>query len=285
MLPSEPRSNNILSIPDGILTSFILPLLSQQSQIALLSTSRQFHSLLYNLSPMLSISDPTRRKGATTSSTPTVVFRVGVFNALDHDNNTLFASLNRREGSPITPQSLASTSTSVLLSPEHDAHVRLCFEQINFAISSPKDSSRYRGLHCAVVVYDTADVYSLLESAKCILSELDRFAVPVSTFPNSPNLMTTQVLLVGTRSRMPPSVPDGASLPEKPAADVERASTLAPICRRVNFVSCVELDPSSETTVERMERFLAQVCYTASLASNLRKIGKADKKPPRCVIM
>lgn len=234
---------------------------------------------------MLSIPDSMKRKRGSCCIQPTHTYRVGVFNAFEHDNNTLFASLNRLEGSSINPQSLSSTSTIANLSPEHHVNVRLCFEQINFAISSPKDINRYRGLHAAVVLYDTSDVYSLLESAKCILSELDRFSSPVATFPNSPTLMTTQVLLVGTRSIAGTlSLPDGASIPEKPSADVERASTLAPICRRVHFVSCIELDPSSETSVEKMERFLAQVVYTASLASNLKKIGSADRKP-RCVIM
>jgi len=283
-----PRSNDqpagIHSLPDHLIAGFVLPFLPESSKMALYSSSRRFRFV----SP--SVEEFSIRRDSGNLNIPRATFRVGVFEAAGYDSSPLFATLN---GGSTSGPSTTPFSASVCFFPESGVQVQLSFEQIPYHISSPKEIKRYRNLHAAVVMYNPADVYSLLESAKCILGEIDKFATPVPVSQHSFHSMSTQVILVGTKHSAPSQnhshLMDGASMPEKFPATVERASTLVPLCKRVEFVDCIEIDQTDQKNVENMSRLLAQVCYKAYQESTPHGVEPLEFHPktkrPRCIIM
>jgi len=292
-LPKYGTVLSISSLPDEILVKYIFSRLPVHAQVALLSVSRRFRFVLS--SPLLLESSrmPLNRSNLA-KRVPTAFFRIGVYSATGYDSNALFATLNTLEGSnPSHANPILSTSVCVSL--DDGIHVQLSFQQIPNITNPTKDRSRLQGFHAAAVMYDTSDVYSLLESAKCTIGEINKFAAPVSLSQNSPHLMATQVLLVGNITKKSlheesPDLMDGASSPEKYPADLERASTLAPLCKRVEFVGCTEIDPQNPANVEGMARFLARVCYKTSVAKHV--FGeRLDDSPTRarrakgCIVM
>jgi len=302
VISSSPRNSGTLpslsSLPDEILVKYIFPKLTIHSQVTLLSLSRRFHALLSSSLVLGSRNISLLNKGNFLKYALTAFFNIGVYDAASHDSNALFRTLNALEGSNFSPSNTnTATSVSLCLFAEDGILVQLSFQQIPYLVNPTKDRSRLQGFHAAAVMYDTSDVYSLLESAKCTIGEINKFAAPVTISANSPHLMATQVLLVGNMTKHishqeNPDLVDGASPPEKDTypADLERAGTLAPLCKRVEFVGCTEIDPNNPANVEAMSRFLARVCYKTSVAT--KEYGEiVDSSPVRakrargCIVM
>jgi len=280
---------DIFALPEEILIQLIFSRLPVHSQVALLSVSRHFRSILSSRMSMDSSSVSISQR-ILLKSVPSASFRVGVYSAAGYDSNALFCTLSALEGSSSSPSDPTSM-VSLCLSPEEGVLVQLSFHQIPF-LSDPKDRSGFRGFHAAAVMYYTSDVYSLLESAKYTIGEINKFAVPVPLAENSSRAMATQVLLVGNVTRRDENQVelDGASVLEKPPADLERASTLSSICKRVEFVGGNEIDPTNLADVGGMARFLARVCYKTSVAKNMVEERTGDlpvraRRARGCIVM
>eukprot|EP01112_Ceratiomyxa_fruticulosa_P000857 TRINITY_DN107_c0_g1_i1.p1 TRINITY_DN107_c0_g1~~TRINITY_DN107_c0_g1_i1.p1 ORF type:complete len:323 (+),score=33.50 TRINITY_DN107_c0_g1_i1:192-1160(+) len=107
-----------------------------------------------------------------------------------------------------------------------------------YEVSDPSMIPTYGGYHFGIVMYDTCNIFSLIEEAKHLVKELDRSSTPVKNVLNSHNRLHLPVFLSGCKGSE-----------SEYHCDLKRAQTLVPLFKSIQFCGCNELNVNSYESV------------------------------------
>jgi len=214
-----------------------------------------------------------------------LTFKISVFGSPGCGKSAMMNILNGAQRfNALSPSAKHQQDSPCYCRLENGTVIRLFFREVNVNLAfeeTPK--ALFKNIHVAIIMYNTLDTYSLIEHAKCFITELNKNAIPMVPFPDAPSMMPTQVLLVGNRRKCSNGasedngIDDGhADVPyESVAADLARARTLEEVCRStVEWNGCFEVDASSFSGVQTITKLVSDLCFR-----NLVKRGMVFPDP------